>query len=101
MDLGPDEPSLTLSFCRQHGQLLSRYQNALEAWAMLCEESWHLTSRGKEFDGELMRLQSEFASSYATLHKHSRDCMLCRLGENLSNRNSASSSFDSPRRLPD
>jgi hypothetical protein len=101
MDLGPDEPLRALSFCRQHDQLLSQYQTALEAWATLCEEGWHSGFRGEEFSGELMRLQSEFASSYARLHKHSRDCLLCLLGKKLSIRGSGSANFGSPRTLPD
>jgi hypothetical protein len=101
MDAGPDEPLFTLSFCGQHDQLLSEYQNALEAWAKVREESWHLGLRGKELNGELLRLQGEFASSYAMLHKHSRECLLCRLGGKLSNHDSGRLSFTSPRSLPD
>ena len=80
MDSGSVEPLFRSSFCEQHDQLLARYQLALETWGKRREEAWHLGLRGKELNGELLRLQSEFAKAYALLHKHSRECLLCRFG---------------------
>ena len=84
MDTGSVEPLFRSSFCEQHDQLLARYQLALEAWARRREEAWHMGLRGKELNGELLRLQGEFARSYALLHKHSRECLLCRFGKKMS-----------------
>lgn len=83
MDATLNEPGMKLSICGQHDRLQERYQKALEAWATLREESWHMGLRGKELNRELLRLQSEFARSYAQLHKHSRECLVCQIGEKL------------------
>lgn len=86
MDTEFDEPLLKASFCTEHDLLLARYQHALEAWAKRREEAWRMGLRGKERSGELMRLQGEFARSYAALHKHSRECSFCRIDKGLSSR---------------
>jgi hypothetical protein len=84
MDAGSVGPLFRSSFCEQHDQLLTRYQLALETWGKRREEAWHMGLRGKEPSGELLRLQSEFAKAYASLHKHSRECLLCRFGGKMS-----------------
>ena len=84
MDAGTVEPLFRSSFCEEHEQLLARYQLALETWGKRREEALQMGLRGKELNGELLRLQSEFAKSYALLHKHSRECLLCRFGGKMS-----------------
>jgi hypothetical protein len=81
--LNDTEPLREASFCIQHARLEARYHFALEAWARLREEAWQRDLRGRELNGELMRLQGEFAASYTQLHKHTRECVLCRFGMNL------------------
>jgi hypothetical protein len=84
MDAGTVEPLFRSSFCEEHEQLLARYQLALETWGKRREEALQMGLRDKELNGELLRLQSEFAKSYALLHKHSRECLLCRFGGKMS-----------------
>jgi hypothetical protein len=84
MDAGSVEPLFSSSFCERHDQLLARYQSALETWGKRRQQGWHTGLHDNEFSGDLLRLQSEFAKSYALLHKHSRECLLCRFGRKMS-----------------
>lgn len=83
MDKEPHGPLLQTSHCPEHDRLHSHYQNALESWANLRQDAWQRSWRGKELSGELSRRQAEFARSYAALHKHSRECPVCRMGAGM------------------
>jgi len=78
MDNEPHGPLLPRSLCVEHDRLRSYYHNALESWANLRQDSWQRSWRGKELSGELNRRQAEFARAYAALHKHTRECSVCR-----------------------
>jgi hypothetical protein len=101
MDAILDESATKLAICGQHDLLQERYQKAMEAWATLREESWHLGLRGKELNGELLRLQGEFARSYAQLHKHSRECLMCQMGEKLMSHSCVRGGVSALARNPD
>ena len=64
-------------FCNRYEQLLTESQKALQIWANRREQAWQMGLRGKELGGELVRLQADFAKSYAALQKHKRECSLC------------------------
>jgi hypothetical protein len=64
-------------FCSRYEEMLTECQNALAAWSTRREEAWRMGLRGKELGGELVRLQADFAKSYARLQKHTRECALC------------------------
>jgi len=100
MDAASVEPLFRSSFCEQHDQLLARYHLALETWGKRREEAWHMGLRGKELSGELLRLQTEFAKSYASLHKHSRECLLCRFGHKMPSED-RQGSLGMPHTLPE
>jgi hypothetical protein len=69
--------------CAQGQQLRRRYQRSLESWAKVREQAWHLEPRGRAQSGEILRLQGEFASSYAALFRHTRECLVCRFSRTL------------------
>jgi hypothetical protein len=77
MNAAGGELLLKASFCSELDRLLARYQRAMEAWAKRRDGAWHMGLRGKELGGELLRLQGDFADSYAALHKHRCECPLC------------------------
>jgi len=64
-------------FCSKYEELLEECQNALAVWSHRREEAWQMGLRGKELGGELVRLQADFAKSYARLQKHTHECSLC------------------------
>jgi hypothetical protein len=65
------------AFCSKYEEMLGECQLALGAWAKRREEAWQLGLSGRELGAELMRLQADFAKSYARLQKHTRECVLC------------------------
>ena len=78
------------TFCDKYKELLAQCQRALETWAKRREEAWQMGLRGKELGGELIRLQADFAKSYAVLQKHTRECPLCDFVAKFGNENSPS-----------
>jgi hypothetical protein len=78
-DQKPALKSSKMTFCDQYEKLLSLCQKALETWATRREQAWQMGLRGKELGGELIRLQANFAKSYAVLQQHTRECPLCEL----------------------
>jgi hypothetical protein len=64
-------------FCSRYEELLAESQKTLEIWSNRREQAWQMGLRGKELGGELIRLQADFAKSYAALQKHKRECALC------------------------
>jgi hypothetical protein len=87
MDTKNEKQSPKTVFCTQYEQLLELCQNALSSWAKRREEAWQMGLRGKELGGELVRLQAEFAKSYAILSKHTRECPLCKVVSKIVNNN--------------
>jgi hypothetical protein len=77
----------TSLFCDEYEALLRRCQNALEKWTQRREEAWQMGLRGRALGGELVRLQADFAKSYAVLQKHVRECPLCEFVGRLANEN--------------
>ena len=75
------------AFCPDYEELLVKSHECLEKWEALRQEARHLGSRGKELDGDLIRLQSEFARSYSALQKHLRECTLCAFVANVGKQN--------------
>jgi len=89
MDTKNEKQSPKTVFCTQYEQLLELCQNALSSWAKRREEAWQMGLRGKELGGELVRLQAEFAKSYAILSKHTRECPLCEVVAKIVNNEEA------------
>jgi hypothetical protein len=75
------------AFCTRYEEMLVDSKEALEAWTKRREAVWDLGLRGKDYGGELIRLQANFAGAYARLEKHSRECVLCSFVKNLSKQN--------------
>jgi hypothetical protein len=65
------------AFCDTYEDLLAKCQEALSTWSVRREEAWHLGLQGKEIGAELVRLQANFAKSYARLQRHTHECPLC------------------------
>ena len=82
------KPSFKTSFCDKYEELLMKCQVALEKWTQRREEAWHMGLRGRALGGELVRLQADFARSYAVLQRHVRECPLCEFVEKLASENS-------------
>jgi urease accessory protein UreF len=70
-------------FCSKYEELLEACQEALDAWAKRREEAAQLGQHGKELGNELIRLQADFAKSYAVLRKHKQECSLCQFAANV------------------
>jgi hypothetical protein len=81
------KPLFKTSFCDEYEASLRRCQNALEKWTKRREEAWQIGLRGRALGGELVRLQADFAKSYAVLQKHVRECPLCEFVARLANEN--------------
>jgi hypothetical protein len=81
MDTKTSEPSegSDATFCNRYEKLLADCQKALQIWSNRREQAWQMGLRGKELGGELVRLQADFAKSYAVLQKHKRQCVLCEI----------------------
>jgi hypothetical protein len=75
------------AFCTRYEEMLVESKNALETWTKRREAVWELGLRGKEYGGELIRLQADFAKAYAQLERHARECVLCSFVKNLSKQN--------------
>jgi hypothetical protein len=78
------------SFCERYEELLVLAQEAMEIWSKRQEEVVRLGLHGKEVGSELIRLQANFAKSYAHLQKHIRACALCELVSKLAKENAPS-----------
>lgn len=72
-------------FCSKYEELLQLCQHALDSWAKRREEASELGLHGKELGDELIRLQADFAKSYAVLRKHKQQCSLCQFAANVEN----------------
>jgi hypothetical protein len=70
-------------FCDRYEELLAESQRALQVWATRREQAWRMGLQGKQLGGELIRLQADFAKSYAELQKHKRRCVLCEFVASL------------------
>jgi hypothetical protein len=73
------------SFCAKYDELLQACQEALDLWAGRREEAADKGLYGKELGDQLVRLQADFAKSYAVLRKHKHDCPLCQLAASFTN----------------
>jgi hypothetical protein len=82
------KPEFKTSFCDRYEELLVKCQLALERWTQRREEAWHLGLRGRALGGELVRLQADFAKSYAVLQRHVKECPLCEFVGRLTSENS-------------
>jgi hypothetical protein len=82
------KPLFKTSFCDKYEELLMKCQAALERWTQRREEAWQIGLRGRALGGELVRLQADFARSYALLQKHVRECPLCEFVGKLESENS-------------
>jgi DNA repair exonuclease SbcCD ATPase subunit len=71
------------AFCSTYEDLLAKCQEALFAWSTRREEASRLGIQGKELGAELVRLQANFAKSYASLQKHTRECPVCEFVAHL------------------
>ena len=76
-------------FCSKYEELLLVCQQALESWAKRRDEARQTGLKGKELGDELIRLQADFAKSYALLRKHTHECPLCEFVANIANTDSA------------
>jgi hypothetical protein len=83
------------AFCDKYEELLLVSKQALETWANRREEAWQMGLRGKELGGELVRLQADFAKSYAQLQRHTRECPLCQFVAKIGKDNSGYSYMSS------
>jgi hypothetical protein len=81
------KPEFKTSFCEDYEELLGKCQNALETWTARREQAWDMGMRGRALGGELVRLQADFAKSYAVLQKHVRECPLCEFVSRIANQN--------------
>jgi hypothetical protein len=70
-------------FCSTYEELLQACQQALDSWAARREEAAQQGLCGKELGDQLVRLQADFAKSYAVLHRHKHECPLCQFAANL------------------
>jgi len=76
-------------FCNKYEELLLVCQRALESWAKRRDDAGQMGLSGKELGDELIRLQADFAKSYALLRKHTQECALCEFVANSTNTDSA------------
>jgi hypothetical protein len=88
MDKELEKETFKTSFCDKYEELLLVSKNALEVWANRREEAWQMGLRGKGLGGELVRLQADFAKSYAQLQKHTRECVMCQFVARIAEQNS-------------
>jgi hypothetical protein len=87
MSSGEGEASFKTAFCPEYEELLVRSHESLEKWDALRQEAWNMGLRSGQVGGELIRLQNEFAKSYAALSKHIRECRLCAFVANVGKQN--------------
>lgn len=73
------------TFCTKYDELLQVCQQALDSWATRREEAAQRGLCGKELGDQLVRLQADFAKSYAVLHKHKHECPLCQFAASFAN----------------
>ena len=71
------EAPFKTAFCPEYEKLLVRCHECLEHWEALRQEARNTRGRGQALEGELIRLQSDFAKSYEVLSRHTRECRLC------------------------
>jgi hypothetical protein len=71
------------TFCTKYEELLQACQQALDSWAARREDAEQQGLYGKELGDQLMRLQADFAKSYAVLRRHKHECPLCQFAADL------------------
>ena len=67
------------AMCGEYERLLQQSQRAAKTWNEQRAAIYDAGARGREIDLELLRLQAQYASAYARLQKHLRECERCRL----------------------
>jgi hypothetical protein len=64
--------------CGEYEQLLEASHKAMRTWneerAAICDSG----AKGREADLELLRAQAKYASTYARLQRHIRECQRCQ-----------------------
>jgi len=86
--IGNKQESFDAGFCDQYERLLVRCQCALDVWAKRREEISQSGAAGKEIGAQLVKLQADFAKSYAILQRHTHQCALCQCVAKLASRGS-------------
>ena len=73
------------AMCGEYERLLQQSQRAAKTWNEQRAAIYDSGAKGREIDLELLRLQAQYASAYARLQKHMRECERCRFVASMAN----------------
>ena len=80
------ELGVKTAVCGEYERLLEASHKAMRTWnegrAAICDSG----AEGREVDLELLRLQAKYASAYARLQRHVRECHRCQLVVSIAER---------------
>jgi hypothetical protein len=77
---------LKMAVCGEYEQLLEASHRAMRTWneerAAICDSG----ATGREADLDLLRAQAKYASTYARLQRHIRECQRCQFVASMAER---------------
>lgn len=82
--------------CGEYERLLKECQANLEIWEQRRNEICDSRSSSKQAGAELLRLQANFAKSYAVLRRHVDECDLCQFVSKVGGRESLGTLVSTP-----
>jgi hypothetical protein len=93
-----EELALDAAICLDYEKLLKDSQRALVNWRERCEEVSRFGLKGKSIGDEVQKLQADYATAYHRLEQHGKTCILCQFTIGLTETESPTPVFISPRR---
>jgi hypothetical protein len=93
-----DELTLDAAICSDYERLLKESQRGLVAWRERSEEVSRFGLQGKSIGDELQKLQAAYATAYHRLEQHGKTCILCQFTIGLTECETPTPVFISPRR---
>jgi hypothetical protein len=93
-----DELTIDAAICSDYERLLKESQRGLVAWRERSEEVIRFGLNGKSIGDELQKLQAAYATAYHRLEQHGKTCILCQFTIGLTENETPTSVFISPRR---
>ena len=73
------------AICEEYERLLQYSHRAAETWNEQRAAIYESGAKGRDVDFELLGLQARYASAYARLQKHLRECERCRFVSSIAN----------------
>jgi len=77
------ELSFSCAFCDEYEELLDQCQADLRKWSDCSDCAIHAHRTGEAVGRELLRLQANFAKSYAVLQQHTNSCERCLMASQV------------------